>query len=170
MPDFESLYPGRFLKKELLPEPKVIRITKITGGVKLDEDSTETKTIIAYKSHDGEGEIVWCKTNAKLIAAALDERDYTKWPGRLITIFHDPRVRKGGKTVGGIRVFGSPEMKAPKTLEFEMPRRKKPEVYHLVPTTNSGKPKTGAAPDTAPAPPVDDGPPMDDEREAGEEG
>jgi hypothetical protein len=168
MPDLETLYPGRFMKKEALPAPKVIRITKVTQVTLEGDKGDELKATIHYRDHEGDGEIVWCKTNAKLTAAALDERDYTKWPGHLLTIYHDPRVRFGGKTVGGIRVFGSPEMKAPKRIEIEMPRRKKPEVYELVPTTNKGAPKTAnSAPEPAP-PAVDE--PMPEREEPGTDG
>lgn len=145
MADYSVLYPGRFLKKESLPAPKVIRIVAINTSVLEGEKGAEQKVVLKYKAADGEGEIVWNKTNAALTAAVLDERDYDKWIGRLLTIYNNPTIDLAGKKVGGIRVFGSPEMKAPKTIEIKRPRRKKGEVYELVPTDMKGKTKTGTA-------------------------
>lgn len=135
MADYETLYPGRFLKKEALPAPKMIRIVAVTStDLENDKGAMEQKVTVKYKAADGEGEIVWCKTNAALTAAALGTRDYEQWIGKVITIFHDPSVRFGGKNVGGVRVFGAPTMTKPLTVEIKMPRRKKPDIYKLVPT------------------------------------
>lgn len=153
MADYETLYPGRFLKKEALPSPKVIRITKVTATVLEGEKGSENKVVLAYKSADGEGEIVWCKTNAALTAHALGEREYDKWIGRYLTIYNNPNVDLGGRKVGGIRVWGSPELKKAITVEIKRPRRKKGEVYRLVPTDKKGNAIGAQAED---APPVDD--------------
>lgn len=145
MADYSVLYPGRFLKKESLEAPKVVRVIAINTSILEGEKGPEQKVILKYKASDGEGEIVWCKTNAALTAAALDEREYDKWIGRLLTIHNNPTVDLAGKKVGGIRVCGSPEMKAPKKVEIKRPRRKKAEVYDLTPTDMKGKPKSGTA-------------------------
>lgn len=166
MPDYEALYPGRFLKKETLASPKVIRIMAINVTQLEGERGIEPKVVVKYKAADGEGEMVFCKTNAALTAEVLDERDYDKWCNRLITIWNNPQVDLKGKKVGGIRVCGSPEMKAPKKVSIKRPRRKNPEVYDLAPTDNKGKPKTNAPatePTTDPPPPSDaDMPVFDD--------
>lgn len=149
MPSYKTLYPGKYMAKEALEAPKVIRITKITTTVLEGEKGPENKTILSYKAANGTGEIVWPKTNGALTAAALGEEDYDKWIGRLITIYSDPNVMLGNKKVGGIRVFGSPEMKEPMTVEITRPRRKKGDIYKLVPTNNKGEPiKVGRAPST----------------------
>jgi hypothetical protein len=150
MPDYEVLYPGRFLKKESLAEPKVIRIMAIDVTQLEGERGVEAKVVVKYKAADGDGEMVFCKTNAVLTAEALDERDYDKWCNRLVTIWNNPQVDLKGKKVGGIRVCGSPEMKGTKRVSIKRPRRKNPEIYDLAPTDNKGRPKTKA---TAPAPP-----------------
>jgi hypothetical protein len=171
MPDYESLYPGRFLKKELLPAPKVVRITAVnTTELENDKNETEVKVTVKYKAADGDGEMVFCKTNAALTAIALNERDYSKWPTHLITLHNNPNVSFGGKKVGGVRVCGSPEMTKAQKVEIKMPRRKKPDVYHLTPTDKKGNPITGTAKSETPAassddfePPIspDDAPPLD---------
>jgi hypothetical protein len=140
MPDYETLYPGRFLKKETLSEWRVIRILAVTVcELENDKGKFENKVTVKYRDIKGEGEAVWPKTNSVLTAVALGERDYQKWAGRLITIGHDPTIMFGGKRVGGVRVVGSPEMKEPKKVEIKMPRKKKLDIYHLVPTDKHGK-------------------------------
>jgi len=160
MADYAVLYPSRFMKKEALAVPKVIRITKVINVDLEGEKGTEKKVVLSYKSADGDGEIVWCKTNAELTSHALGTRDHEQWIGRLLTIYNNPNVDLGGKKVGGIRVWGSPEMDAPKTVEIKRPRRKKGEVYHLVPTDKAGNAKIPAAKakrvEPEPAPPIDD--------------
>jgi hypothetical protein len=142
VPDYETLYPGRFLKKETLAAPKVIRITAVNVvSLENDKGQMEDQATLKFKAIDGDGEMTWCKTNSALTSFALDTRDYEKWIGRLIAIAHDPSVMFGGKKVGGIRVFGSPEMKAPKKVEIKMPRKKRPDIYHLVPTDTKGNVK-----------------------------
>lgn len=152
MADYETLYPGRFLKKEALPGPKVIRITKVMSTVLEGEKGAENKVVIAYKAADGEGEIVWCKTNAHLTAHVLGERDFDKWVGRCIAISNNPNVDLGGKKVGGIRVCGGPEMAKSMTVEIKRPRRKKGEQYTLTPCDMKGNPLPKGARAAAPSP------------------
>ena len=156
MADYETLYPSRFMKKEALAAPKVIRITKVTATVLEGEKGAENKVVVAYKAADGEGEIVWCKTNAALTAHVLGERDYDKWIGRMITIHSNPNVDLGGKKVGGIRVYGSPELAKPMTVEIKRPRRKKGETYHLIPTDKKGAPVVPGASKANDMPQYDD--------------
>lgn len=163
MADYETLYPGRFLKKEALPSPKTIRIIDVIATQLEGEKGIESKVVVKYRDNQGDGEIVWCKTNAALTAIALNEREYEKWKGRLITIYNNPNVDLAGKKVGGIRVYGSPELTEKKRVEIKRPRRKKPEVYELMPT-GKAKPATAPVPVPPPvAPSVDDEIPADDQ-------
>lgn len=139
MPDFESLYPGRFLKGVTLTEPKVIRVTSVAATDLEGDDGVKAKCVLTYRDADGKGEIVFCKTNAILVAAMFDERDFTKWVGRLITIHFDPNVMFGAKKVGGVRVFGSPELGKRKQFEIKMPRKKRAETFILQPTDGKGR-------------------------------
>lgn len=168
MADYETLYPGRFLKKEVLAAPKVIRILAVTStDLESESGAKEPKVVVKYKAADGEGEIVWCKTNAVLTAEALGTREYNEWVGKLITIYNNPNVDLKGKKVGGIRVFGSPEMKSAKKVSIKRPRRKNPEIYDLVPTDNKGKATTAkkqeAAQTNEPPPRTDDDAPVFDD-------
>ena len=157
MGHFEELYPGRFLKGVTLLAPKTIRIVEVVGNVELegDDGAVKSKAVLRYKDNDKykdkPGEIVWVRTNAQLAAVALNEPDYTKWGGRLLTIHHDKTVTFGKEKKGGIRVLGSPDMKSTVEVAIKMPRRKHPIIYVLQPT---GKP-TGAKAATGPAPKTD---------------
>lgn len=158
MADYEMLFPGRFLKKSDLPRPTTIRIVDVAPADLATDESTaavkkgakvkkeRAQGLVTFKARPGDtgeykgNEWILCKTNGALIAAALGERDFTKWAGRLITIHNDPRVGFGGQIVGGIRVYGSPEMTEEKRVEVKMPKRHDPEVYFLKPTgTAKGK-------------------------------
>lgn len=155
MGHFEELYPGRFLKGVTLLAPKTIRIVEVVGNVELegDDGAVKSKAVLRYKDGDKHkdkpGEIVWVRTNAQLAAVALNEPDYTKWGGRLLTIHHDKTVAFGKEKKGGIRVLGSPDMTSSVEVAIKMPRRKHPLIYVLQPTgkTNAVK-ATGPAPKT----------------------
>ncbi len=152
MGHFEELYPGRFLKGVTLLAPKTIRIVEVVGNVELegDDGAVKSKAVLRYKDGDKHkdkpGEIVWVRTNAQLAAVALNEPDYTKWGGRLLTIHHDKTVAFGKEKKGGIRVLGSPDMTSSVEVAIKMPRLKHPLIYVLQPTGKTGtKQATGPA-------------------------
>ena len=140
MPDFETLYPGRFLKGKTLEAPRVVRILSLAATDLEGDDGMKAKAVLKYRGAEGEGEMVLCKTNAALIASVVGDRDFDKWAGHLVTLHYDPTVKLGAEAVGGIRVMGSPELKTSKRVEIRRPRRKRPDVFVLVPTDKSGKP------------------------------
>lgn len=163
MPDLEQLFPGRFVKGISLERPITIRLLSVAGEPLEGDDGEKMKAVLKYRSAAGEGELVCNKTNALLIAACLGTRDYTAWTGHTVTIGYDPSVMLGRERVGGIRVVGSPEIKAALRVEIKRPRRKKPEVYTLQPTDRDGnvrttsraqeaKPADPPAPDARPEP------------------
>ena len=151
MPHFEELYPNRFLKGVTLATPKTIRILGFVGEALEGDDGVKKKAILKYRDKDGEGEIVWCKTNAILTSKMFGD-DFTKWAGHLITIWFDPTVAMGKDKVGGIRVCGSPEITQEMRIGIKRPRRKKEELYILKPT---GKAPAAAASDVPPPSPQD---------------
>lgn len=179
MPDLDELYPGRFLKGRTIEKPTVIRIVGV-GGEPLEGDDGDKriKGVLRCRAAGPDGrpvdmEIVWNRTNALLAAAALGTRDYTAWSGKLLTIWFDASVRLGKETPGGIRVYGSPELRAPLRVEVKRPRRKTPEVYNLIPTDNQGrerprkpepKPAPAATPPEAAPPPADNHEPGADDQ------
>lgn len=181
MADLDELYPGRFLKGRTLEAPITIRIVSMVGEELEGEKGVKLKGILRYRTRgeDGvvvEAEMVCNKTNALLAAAVFGTRDYTLWAGHLITIGFDPTVRLGAETPGGIRVMGSPELKAPLRVEIKRPRRSKVEVYMLHPTDAQGRKREQRAQHDQPPQraqhdqPPHDQPPPADEREPGGEG
>lgn len=159
MPDLDTLFPGRFVKGRALEGPLLIRVAAVVGEpLEGDDGEKKLKAILRYKSWpDGQtmvpGEMILNKTNALLAAAIFGTRDYTAWTGRHLVIAFDPTVRLGKETPGGIRVVGSPDLKAPLRVEVKRPRRIQPEVYVLQPTDNRGQPRTGRKAETK-APPA----------------
>ena len=156
MGHFEELYPGRFLKGVTLLAPKTIRIVEVVGNVELegDDGTVKPKAVLRYKDGDKHkdkpGEIVWVRTNSQLAAVALNEPDHNKWGGRLLTIHYDKTVPFGKEKKGGIRVLGSPDMKATVEVSIKMPRRKHPIIYVLQPTGKTIPAKaTGPTPTSA---------------------
>lgn len=139
MPDWATLYPSRFLKKEKLEAPKLIRIEAVNQP-ELENEKGQKEIVIALKYRDanGTGEISWCKSNALLTGEAVGTRDYAEWTGKYILIYHEPLVRYAGKAVGGIRVAGSPHLAETKEVMIKMPRSKREEYYLLVPTAKNG--------------------------------
>lgn len=142
MPHFDELYPGRFLKAAVLERPRTIRILGLRIENLAGDDGEKAKGVLRYRDASGEGEIVWCRTNAILTARALGTDDYAEWAGKLITIHNDPSVTFGRERTGGIRVYGSPELTAPRKVEIKRPRRRTPEVYVLRPTDVNGNDTT----------------------------
>jgi hypothetical protein len=155
MAHFEDLFPGRFVKSVTLEHPITIRILSIAGDPTLSEEDGKPKVVLRYRTKSAAGEVtemdaVWNKTNSILTAAALDTNDYTQWPGHTITIARDPTVKIGKEVVGGLRVVGSPELKAKKIVEIK--RRKGRERYTLNPTDAQGRVRTAPPPAAAPGP------------------
>ncbi|MFA9271560.1 MAG: hypothetical protein ACEQSX_12525 [Baekduiaceae bacterium] len=156
MPDLDTLFPGRFVKGRALEGPLLIRVVGIVGEpLEGDDGKKQLKGILRYRSWpDGTtmvpGEMILNKTNALLAAAIFGTRDYTAWAGKLLVIAFDPTVKLGAETPGGIRVVGSPDLKAPLRVEVKRPRRSKPDVYVLQPTDNRGQPRTARKAETKP--------------------
>ena len=150
MAHFEELYPNRFLKGVTLSTPKTIRILGFVGEMLEGEDGAKEKAVLRYRDKEGEGEIVWCKTNA-ILTSKLFGDDYTQWAGHLVTIWYDPTVALGKEKVGGIRVYGSPEIALEMRVGIKRPRRKKEEVFILRPTG-----KAAPAGETPPQPTAHD--------------
>src|SRR6185503_15613718 len=70
--------------------------------------------------------LVLNRSNAELLVA-LFGRDTEGWIGHWVTLGVQ-QVRMGKDMVPGIRVVGSPELKAPKTVTVKLPRKKPQDV------------------------------------------
>ena len=81
-------------------------------SVAVEEVGDEKKRQIVLKFAGQERRLGLCKTNAEQIAALYGD-DTNLWIGQAITLWPDPTVSFGGKTVGGVRVRPVPGAASP---------------------------------------------------------
>lgn len=72
------------------------------------------------------------RTNAELMAALFGSTDTTDWIGKRVTLGAE-MVYMGNTPVPGIRVKGSPDLKAPMDVKLKLPKKKAVTV-RLMPT------------------------------------
>ena len=82
-------------------------------------------------------------TNCVYLTNLFGSNAPADWIGKRVTLQFDPTVRFRKDVVGGIRVIGSPDIKAPITFQFQENSRKKPRSVTLRPTVSV--PATGTA-------------------------
>lgn len=153
--DYETLFPGRFIKSVDL---KGRDVTLTIKAIRAEEIDGKTKAIISLEGT--KKELVLNRTNAEAIKLMFG-RETDSWLGKKVTIFPatiaDPF--NGGNTTA-IRVRGSPHIAKPATATIQ--RGRKSIQVSVVPTGKAATANGKAAP-KAPKPP----PPAHDE-ETGE--
>lgn len=115
--DLDELFPGRFLKAGTLRGRTVsLKISGVDLESLPQQDGQERKRGVV--SFEGK-EMQWVlnRTNATCLAAMFG-RKVQDWVGRQIYLF--PSTWNGDPC---IRVWGSPELEAPKSVTVELPRR-----------------------------------------------
>lgn len=129
------------------------KIESVKGGQFEGEDGGKAKTDrVALIAFVGKEKKMAANTINCTLIEAMWGPEVEGWAGHLLTIGPD-KVEVAGSFFGQpcIRVKGSPELKAPMTVEIQLKmqggRKRKPFSKKLVPT------QTSAAPE--PAPPVD---------------
>lgn len=146
--DYRTAYGGQYLTAVEIPEAG--NDFTITGARIVEVEDPKTKAMKKRLEVALQGlPKTWlpARTASGSIAAMFGDR-VSGWTGRCVTLHCDPRVKVGGKTVGGIRVLGSPEIREPMTVEVSLGSRKPPARVTLVPTGRG----QGSAP--APRPPT----------------
>ncbi len=83
--------------EQLLTGPLTITVTGVTVSA-----SAEQPVTIHYEGDDGRP-YKPCKTMRKVLILAWGH-DGSEWAGKSMTLFHDPAVKFGGQSVGGIRI------------------------------------------------------------------
>lgn len=142
--DYDQLFPGRFLKsgqfqgREVTLTIKGVRIEALPQ----DKGGEKPKGIIAFVEKPQE--LVLNRTNGECIKAMFG-RDVDKWTGKKITLFPAPFTDSfTGEQTTAIRVRGSPDIAASKSIEVRLPR-KKPIAMTMIKTGSAnGKPSTPA--------------------------
>lgn len=115
---FDDLYPGRFLKAGNFDGKRVVLTIKDYDLESLEGENGEkkAKAIIAFE--ETPRQLVACKTNG-ICLREMFGTDLTKWVGKRVILF--PSTWNGEPC---IRVWGSPDLRAPMDVEVKLPRRK----------------------------------------------
>lgn len=162
--DYRAYFQGEYLNAAELgkatPTVRIIGIKLVDVPVigkdgDVDEAKTKAKGVLYFEGK--KRGIVLNRTNAQAIAAMFG-LDTDGWMGKRITI-HAVPVKVGNKTEPGIRVMGSPDIKAPVTFELTLPRKR--PVKTTLQVTVLGR-NGAAAPPAPEPPPAEDPPPPDD--------
>ena len=103
-------------------EPTVTIASVETREFTSKEGKKQNKLVIAF---EGAKKTLICnRTNANRIAY-MHGKDYTRWPGKKITLFVDPFVEFGGQQTESIRVkpptYAQPVPQAPQTPDELLP-------------------------------------------------
>jgi len=105
MASYKTMFPSSYLKKEdfpLMPAATVCTIESVsTAMVKTENDEEEQKPVVKFVGTAKQMVLNW--GNAETIASAYGE-ETSSWIGKKLEVYHDPGVKFGKKTVGGIRV------------------------------------------------------------------
>ena len=124
--NFDSLYPGRFLKAGLFEGKQVTLTIKDVDLNELEgEDGKKLKAIVSFQ--ETEMQLVTCKTNGLSIKAMFGN-NLGDWVGKRVTLF--PSTWNGEPA---IRVWGSPDIEKDITISIVLPRKKPiPMTMHRV--------------------------------------
>jgi len=134
MADWRTFFAGKYLSAPLLEGDVTFIIDRVVGA---DVENPDDKSVKWRMTIHWRGKILpWLPSKtAGYCLAAMYGDDTDGWHGKPVTIYNDATVRVMGKTVGGIRVRGAPDIK-PITIEIKHPGRKK-QTVNLVNTRRS---------------------------------
>lgn len=133
---------------DLLSGPMTIQITgvKVSSGQEQPVSMFFDGSTKAYRP---------CKSMARVLVSAWGA-DSSKYVGRSMTLYCDPKVKWGGMEVGGIRISHMSHLESPLTLALTMTRaNKKPFTVRPMQAT---KPSTAPTQPTAEPSKEDSGP------------
>lgn len=128
--DWRALFKGAYLTAvEFGGREPTFKIQGVdTIDLEQEDGQTKPKAVVFFVDVDGDGYKgidrgwVLCKTNAMCIAAMFgNETD--AWVGKRVTLFATD-VQVGKERKPGIRVKGSPDIKAPITATIKLPKKK----------------------------------------------
>lgn len=134
--DYETLYPGRFIRAADL---KGQDVTLTFKSIAAEEIDGKTKAVCSFEGT--KKQLVLNRTNAEAVKLMFG-RETNDWLGKRVTFF--PALIKdpfGDGEVGAIRVRGSPDITAPASATVQ--RGRKTIRVAVQPTSKSSN---GAAP------------------------
>lgn len=136
--DYRALFGGAYLTATAIPTAAEGGVTRRIARAQI-EDIEDPKTkkprqrLVVVFSDPLTKPWLPCRTTAGCLGALWGDR-VSGWVGRDVTIYHDPTVRLGHKTVGGIRVLGAPDLIEPLDVVVNLGARKPPAKVTLIPT------------------------------------
>jgi len=95
---------------DLIGGPRTITVTKVTGN----EGNAEQPVNVFYEG-DGNKPFRPCKSMRRVMVKIWGP-DASKYVGRSMTIYRDPKVKWGGMEVGGIRISHMSGIDKPETM------------------------------------------------------
>lgn len=128
---------------DLIAGPMTIKVTevKIKGG-------PEQPVSIHFEGDKGKP-YKPCKSMCRVMVAAWGA-DSSKYVGRSMTLYCDPKVKWAGMEVGGIRISHMTDIPESMTMALTVTRANK-KPYTVKPLASGAATKPAAAPDPAPA-------------------
>lgn len=110
---------------DLIGGPRTITVTRVTGN-----EGNAEQPVNVYFEGDGGKPFRPCKSMRRVMVKVWGA-DASKYVGRSMTIFRDPRVKWGGMEVGGIRISHMTGLDKPETMALTETRSaRKPYTVH----------------------------------------
>lgn len=108
---------------DLIAGPRMIRIARVSGTGNSDQP------VAVYFEGDGNKPFKPCKSMRRVMIAAWGA-DASKYVGRSMTLYRDPKVRFGGMEVGGIRISHMSHIERDMRMALTVTKAKR-EPYHV---------------------------------------
>lgn len=126
---WRQFFGGSYFTADALKEsgPTTYTIRDFSREELADPKTDEIRVkLVLYFEEDGRG-LVLNKTTALCLDGMFGE-DVRNWRGKGLTLYCDSKVRVGGRTVGGVRIAGSPDLPAPLKVRVKLPKRRAEEL------------------------------------------
>lgn len=143
--DWDELYPGRFIKAtEFKGKKPTLTISQVKIHELVGDKGPQIKGVIYFEQTDKQ----WAlnKTNG-ICLKELFGRKVQDWVGHRVTLYAGQWTGPSGEPEECIRVWGSPELQADKSITIALPRKRPFQmVMHAVVRRNvaSSEPTGGA--------------------------
>ncbi|HEV7455356.1 MAG TPA: hypothetical protein VGN96_01160 [Roseococcus sp.] len=142
MSEFVAPKSNQLNADDLLPGPRTIRITRVSGT-----GNGEQPVAVSFEGDDGKP-FLPCKSMRRVMIAAWGA-DASQYAGRSMTLYRDPKVKWGGMEVGGIRISHMSHIEREMVMALTVTKKER-APYRVKPLViEAPKPATDAALDAA---------------------
>ncbi len=104
---------------DLISGPRTITVTRVTGN----EGNSDQPVNVWFEGDNGKP-FRPCKSMRRVMVKVWGA-DSSKYAGRSLTIYRDPKVKWGGMEVGGVRISHMTELNEPLKVALQVTRGKK---------------------------------------------